>query len=280
MKKTTVVLISIILIASFAGIVFYGIRYSRGIPVSIEKSERVHLEVPSIDKDIDLSKDLATDVWDGLAPKEVKLMYQLMILPWPKAVTQSIAVKAFHNTKDIYFYIRWKDDSENRIIERNKFSDACAILFPMEDKIQPPTIMMGFLGRANIWQWKASQDREYWLKAIRKTEAYSDFYYPFEEEELFVISKDTPKSSANDLMAIRVGTITPKEVQNVQGRGFWHGGIWQVVLRRSLKALDPEVDSVFNVGSKRLCAFAVWNGERGDRGGRKSISDWVELEIK
>ncbi len=31
---------------------------------------------------------------------------------------------------------------------------------------------------------------------------------------------------------------------------------------------------------ERLCAFAVWNGSKGDRGGRKSISDWVDLRVE
>ncbi len=140
--------------------------------------------------------------------------------------------------------------------------------------------MMGFMGKSNIWQWKASQDKEYWLKEKPETKSYVDFYYPFEEKELFVVSKDVPQSAVNDLMSIRVGTITPKKTQNIQGKGFWDNGTWRVVFKRPLQLSDPELDPAFNSGQKRLCTFAVWNGAKGDRGGRKSISDWVELEIK
>ena len=117
------------------------------------------------------------------------------------------------------------------------------------------------------------------MNELPKTEAYADYYYPFEEEEIFSVSKDIPKSAVKDLLAIRVGTITPKETQNVSGRGFWKDGVWQVVFKRSLKAVDAEDDADFRPGRK-LCAFAVWNGAKGDRGGRKTISDWAELDVK
>lgn len=280
MKKSIVILICVALALSFIGLVYYAIIYSRGIPTAVEKPERVILEAPFIDKALDLAKGVSQDVWDTLAGKEVKLMYQVMVLPWPKVVVPSVFVKAFHNQNDIYFYISWKDDTRDDDLKMNKFSDACAIMFPMDDKAQPSSIMMGFIGKANIWQWKASQDKEYWLGKHPETEAYADYYYPFEEKETFPVSKTIPKSAVNDLMAIRVGTITPKETQRINGRGFWKEGTWSVVFKREINARDPEVDAVFNPGKPRLCAFAAWNGSKGDRGGRKSISDWVELVIK
>lgn len=281
MKKGTVVLICIVLTTGFLSLVYWGLRYSRGVPVVIEEQERVILEVPFIDRAIDLAgTNSFLDAWSSIQPKEIELMYQVMVLPWGKSLVSPIAVRAFHNNRDIYFYIEWNDQTENRSVETAKFSDAAAILFPMKEESQPPALMMGFLGNANIWQWKASQDREYWLKQGPESKAYADFHYPFEDEELFVVSKEVPKSAANDLMAIRVGTITPKEKQGVEGRGFWRRGTWEVVFKRPLKSIDPEIDAVFIQNKKRLCAFAVWNGENGDRGGRKSISNWVELVIK
>lgn len=280
MKKFIVVLISIVSVILFGMLVYHGLRYSRGVPVSVEKKEIVILNAPFIDIDIDLNKGISLNKWDSIPVKKVKLMYQVMILPWGKSLVSPISIKAFHNRKDIYFYISWKDTTENRDIGQNKFSDACAIMFPMDEEVQASTLMMGFLGRANIWHWKAIVDREYWLKQEPVTEAYADFYYPFEEKELFSVSKEVPSSAVNDLMAIRVGTITPKEIQNVQGRGFFKNGTWHVVFKRSFRAVDSGIDAVFNLGIKKLCAFAVWDGENGDRGGRKSISDWVELDIK
>lgn len=280
MRKLIVILISIILVISFGALTWYGLRHARGIPVAIEKVERIYLEVPFIDEEIDLKEAISPNFWNSIPSKEIGLEYQVMVLPWPKVVVPSVSVKAFHNKKEIYFHISWKDDTEDRSLGPNKFSDACAIMFPLGDKVQPSTIMMGFIGTANIWQWKASQDKEYWEAVHPDLEAYADFHYPFEEKELFSISKEIPKSAANDLVSIRVGTVTPKEIQNVEARGVWDDGTWNVVFKRQLETIDPEVDAVFDLGKKRLCAFAAWNGSKGDRGGRKSISDWVELEIK
>lgn len=280
-SKFTVILISVILVLAFGMLIYLGIRHSRGIPVKVEKIERAVIEVPFIDKDIDLSGGIASQIWETIAPKDVKLMYQVTALPWPKlkGIISPVSLKAFHNGENIYFYFRWEDDTEDRILEMSQFSDACAIMFPKDEKAQPASIMMGFLGKVNIWQWKANQDREYWQSETRQTKAYVDFYYPFEEEELFPVSNSVFKSAVNDLLAIRVGTVTPKEGQNVSGRGLWKDGAWQVVFKRALKQVDLEEDAGFNPG-RRLSALAVWNGSKGDRGGRKSISDWVELEIK
>jgi len=278
--KNKVIIITLVFVAGFLGLVYYAIMHSRGIPVKIEKIETPVLAVPFIDTRIDLSKDISLNTWDTLSGKEIKLMYQVMVLPWPKAVVPSVLVKAFRTQEDIYFYVSWKDDTEDRTHAMNQFSDACAIMFPLGKEAQPSSIMMGFIGKTNIWHWKASQDNEYWQGAHPKTDAYADFYYPFEEKELFVVSKQTPQSAVSDLLAIRVGTVTSKEANAIQGRGFWKDGAWNVVFKRPLKAENIEEDTGFELGKKRLCAFAAWNGSKGDRGGRKSISDWVELDIK
>jgi hypothetical protein len=283
MKKSTAIVISIVLTAGFVGLVFYGLRYSRGIPVVIEEKTELILEARFLDQEIDLSKGIAAPIWKEIIPTEVELVYQVTVLPWPqRGLISPIIVKAFHNKKDIYFYISWQDFTEDYILAANKFSDACAIMFPLGKKIEPKpsTLLMGFLGKANIWHWKASIDREFWLNDFPEDKAYVDFYYPFEKEELFPISKDVPKSAVRDLLSIRVGTITPKEKQQVEGKGAWNAGVWEVVFRRSLNPADAELDAIFSSGKKQYCAFAIWNGFKGDRGGRKSISDWVELSIK
>ena len=279
--KKTVYFITFVLLAAFAGLVYYGARHWRGVPVQIEKFETPVLNVAFMDKDIDLAQGLALEVWQEIKPQEIKLMYQVTALPWPKikGLLPAITVKAFHSKENIYFYMSWPDDTEDRIHEITQFSDACAIMFPVEKDVQPHTIMMGFLGRVNIWQWKANQDREYWLKESPQTKAYVDYYYPFEDKELFPVSQHVTKFAVNDLLAIRVGTITPKDVQEVMGKGVWENGVWTAVFKRPLKSLEGE-NGVNFISGKRLSALAVWNGSKGDRGGRKSISDWLELNIQ
>ncbi|MDO8749147.1 MAG: ethylbenzene dehydrogenase-related protein [Candidatus Omnitrophota bacterium] len=281
MKKSTAFLIAVILIAAFAGLIYYGVTNSRGTPVKIEKIVTPLAEVPFIAQDIDLAQGISPELWQGIKPQEIKLMYQVTVLPWPKikAGLGEVTFKAFHNKENIYFYLSWPDNTEDRFHETAVWPDAGAIMFPLEKKAQPHTIMMGFLGRVNIWQWKANQDREYWKNESPQTNAYVDFYYPFEEQELFPVSKHVTKSAVNDLLAIRVGTITPKDNQEVMGKGVWENGVWSIVLKRPLEALEAENGVNFAAG-KKLAALAIWNGSQEDRGGRKSISDWVELNIQ
>lgn len=280
MRKSVVILVAVILIAAFSLVVYYGFVHSRGAPVPIESPTRVLLKSPFVDNSIDLAKGIDAEFWATLPPQDVKLLYQVMVLPWPKVVTPSVTVKTFHNKSDIYFYMSWKDGTEDRTLGIGKFSDACAIMFPLsKDPGDFPTLMMGFMGKANIWHWKANRDREYWSGQEFNDNAYADYHYPFEDKETLAVSKDALTSAVNDLISIRVTTITPKEAQNVAGKGMWSDGAWQVVFKRAIEPLDPELDAGFAY-VKRLCAFAVWNGDKGDRGGRKSISDWVELEVR
>ncbi|MFQ5953348.1 MAG: ethylbenzene dehydrogenase-related protein [Candidatus Omnitrophota bacterium] len=281
MKKFTIILICIVSIIGFAALAYYGLRYSRGVPVAIEEEpEKVNLKVPFVDSEIDLSKGVDLGGWDAIPSQEIELVYQVMVLPWGKSLVSPVSVKAFHNRKDIFFYITWSDSTENRMIGTSTFSDACAVMFPIDDDAQPSSLMMGFLDGANIWHWKAVRDSKFWLKEEPKTTPYVDFHYPFEKEELFPVQDEALKSAVNDLMAIRVGTITMKSRQDVEGRGLWDNGTWHIVIKRSLKHIDDKEDAVFKLGEKRLCAFAVWEGESGDRGGRKSISNWAELQIE
>lgn len=277
MKKNNVILIIIVTISSVA-LAYFVLGVSSGI-MAATQAHQMPIEVQFIDKDIYLEKGIFPEIWEPIRSNDIGMEYQVMVLPWGKSLINPVTVKSFHNRKEIYFYMSWKDDTEDRIIGTSRFSDAAAIMFPIGNNVQNSTIMMGFMGNgSNIWQWKASQDNEYWLNETSKIEAYTDYYYPFEDNETLAVSKAAPGSAVNDLMVIRVGTLTPKPSQNVQGRGLWDNGTWQVVFKRSLNITDPEQDADFNTLTR--VAFAVWNGANGDRGGRKSIAhDWTTLEM-
>jgi len=281
MKKTiSVTLISLILVIGFSALVYYGFKHPRGASVVYEAPEVSVIEVQHRGDGIDLSRGIAPDVWEAIPAQEVEMMYQVTVLPWPKSAIDKMSVKAFHDAKDIYFYLSWEDSTENRSYKTGRFSDACALMFPLNEEVKPSTIMMGFLDATNIWQWKAHQDEEYWTQSFPTSEAYVDFYYPFEDEELFPVSRSIPKSAINDLSAIRVGTVTIKETQSIQGRGIWKDGRWHVVFKRFLSGTGSEEDATFDKEKTIYCALGAWNGEAGDRGGRKSISDWIEMKIQ
>jgi hypothetical protein len=244
------------------------------------KQTTTTVAVTYLREDIDLSRGISPQTWRSLEPATIDLMYQFITLPAAKKRIPAVIVKSFHNRRDIYFYLSWKDDTENRSFALNKFSDACAIMFPMKRDANPITLLMGVTGKSNIWQWKAGRDRQFWLKPELANEVTADFYYPFEDKEVLPVSRDTLRSAVDDLLAEGAGTLTRKDTGNIQGRGLWVDGTWHVVFKRSLESDGPMFDATFDPGDQRLLAFALWNGQNGDRGGRKSFSSLVELDIE
>lgn len=238
MSKSTVIVVAAILLGLFGAAVYYGVTHARGIPSGAEPVKRQLLEAPFSDREIDLDSGIGAEVWSSLAGREIEMNYQVMVLPWGKSPLKPVTVKAFHNNKNVYFYMSWKDETQDAQTAVDKFADACAIMFPLGDNAKASTIMMGFMGEANVWHWKASQDRQYWLKDEPGINPYTDLYYSFEEDEMFVVSKTVVKSAVNDLLAIRVGTVTPKQTQSVSGRGIYENGVWQVVFKRAMASGD------------------------------------------
>jgi heme/copper-type cytochrome/quinol oxidase subunit 2 len=140
-------------------------------------------------------------------------------------------------------------------------------------------IMMGFSSPVNIWHWQADKDIQFWEDREAAPTIRSDFRYPFEQEEILSVTTPELKSAVADMLAQRAGSLTNKTVQRVQGRGLWNGGSWSVVFSRSLTTDDSQFDCQFPWG-QRLAAFAVWDGDQDQRGGRKSMSQWVTLQIE
>ncbi|MDW7680511.1 MAG: ethylbenzene dehydrogenase-related protein [bacterium] len=278
-KKAIIFLIAISLVFAFILLLRWGFQHSRGtpVPITVDQKQLPQIKVQYYDKEINFQNGIDLPFWGSIANNEVELVHQVTALPWPRAFTPRVNIKTFHNAENIYFYLNWQDETENRELSAGHFSDACAVMFPLDEEVEKSMIMMGFMGRANIWHWQAVHDQQIWLKTDRE-KVYADFHYPFEQQETLAVSKQPPTTAVSDLMAVRVGTVTPKPTQEVTGRGIYTNGFWQVVLRRALQSSDSNDSSNFGF-KKQLCAFAVWNGEYADRGGRKSISDWVELEI-
>ena len=88
-----------------------------------------------------------------------------------------------------------------------------------------------------------------------------------------------PRASAvEDILSEGPGSITAKEKQAVTGRGRWKEGRWAVVVARALTTPET-IDFQFATGARSRLALAVWDGARGEKGSRKSISEWVWLEL-
>jgi len=223
-------------------------------------------------------------VWQRIQPVTIPLTFQVLMIPWGKSDKGPVEVRAFHDGRTLYLLLEWSDSTEDRGGPRvEDLADAAALMFPLQAE-QTASLMMGFLGRVNIWHWKANWDEEVWGQPPTYT-AYSDVY-PFENDPTFYPARaagnlraaNPRKSAVEDILSEGPGSITAKEKQVVSGRGRWRDGRWAVVVTRALTTPEA-IDFQFAPGQRNHMALAVWDGARGEKGSRKSISEWVWLEL-
>ena len=81
---------------------------------------------------------------------------------WPNPSTKYVFVKAATNGKEIAVHLEWLDPTRNDImVQSQQYKDQAAIMFPVNQSGEEPPFTMGGDGeRVNIWQWKATWDKE------------------------------------------------------------------------------------------------------------------------
>jgi DMSO reductase family type II enzyme heme b subunit len=81
---------------------------------------------------------------------------------WPNPSTKWVNVKAATNGKEIAVRLEWTDATRNDVmVQSQQYKDQAAIMFPVNQSGEEPPFTMGGDGeRVNIWQWKATWDKE------------------------------------------------------------------------------------------------------------------------
>ena len=81
---------------------------------------------------------------------------------WPNPSTKYVFVKAATNGKEIAVHLEYNDPTRNDImVQSQQYRDQAAVMFPVKQGGEEPPFTMGGDGeRVNIWQWKATWDRE------------------------------------------------------------------------------------------------------------------------
>ncbi len=279
-NKITIAIIIMLTLGIFAWLINYGWQNRYGSPDTYEVIAPEVLTVGYYAEDLTLKEtDVFAQIWQNIPILKIVLSHQTTERPWPKGLTPVVGVQAFHNGKDIYFKMTWEDDHPDTVASVDTFVDGCAVAVPIDADAPIRSIMMGFSSPINIWQWQANKDMQYWQGKTGIEDVDVDFVYPFEDEEIFSVSVPELKSAVTDLVAQRAGSLTRKDDQMVQGRGLWRDGSWNVVFKRSLTTNDQQQDCQFS-GPKLSVSFAVWDGDQNERGSRKSISEWVNLQIQ
>jgi len=157
-----------------------------------------------------------------------------------------IEVKSVNNGKEIFFWCRWKDDTENRAItDTNEFVDGMGMMFPMKGdaKIEE----MGSPQKpVNLWYWRP------------------DF-----------------NEKPHNLTAQGIGTTQTTEKSFLFSKSKWENGYWTVVIGRALEVKEQLNEAVqMKPGQTVKVGWAVMEGSNKERGGAMSYSVYFRnLEI-
>ncbi|MEW6303070.1 MAG: c-type cytochrome [Verrucomicrobiota bacterium] len=207
---------------------------------------------------------------------------------WPEPNTIfALSVRAVHDGKRVAIQMQWRDPVRNGAPVRvQDFQDAVALQFSLNGST--PFLGMGDARNpVNIWMWRAGWQQE--LDGPRPD--VNTRYVSIHVDTYFKTSYQTAQAAGNPLAQPRksavedanargFGTLTPQPAseQNVQGRGVWHDGFWNVLVYRDIKSSN-EGDVKFQLNKPVPVAFAIWDGAQQDRNGRKEISNWYQLVL-
>ena len=132
-------------------------------PISVSattiEAVRVHSAIPVNPSDV---------FWSNYGPTKGKnvvidLQPQMITNPmWPAPATKWVNVKAVTNGKEIAIRLEWVDSTRNDImVQSQQYKDQAAVMFPVDPSGPVPPFTMGGEGEpVNIWQWKATWNKE------------------------------------------------------------------------------------------------------------------------
>ncbi|MAF96304.1 MAG: hypothetical protein CMM60_11200 [Rhodospirillaceae bacterium] len=187
--------------------------------------------------------------WHKTKAVEVSLYPQRTVSPGSAAMDVArIAVRALYNGEAIALWLEWRDRAPADIVSVGRFADAVAVQWPVE--YGPgrglPYVGMGDPSRpVALWFWRAD-------------------------------------GKVETLAAAGFGSLTAQPSDGVEAKGVWEDGIWRVVFRRPLRALQGDEMVRFDPARQGLIplALATWQGEAGQRDGDKRLSGWRALRFE
>ncbi|MBI2195383.1 MAG: c-type cytochrome [Planctomycetes bacterium] len=226
---------------------------------TVLKARRVEGTLPADPKD---------GLWAQADLMDVPMTGQVMVEPrqwWPRV--NVITVRALYNGDQVAFHLAWDDRTRSlgKLAEGQKmpegisqvYPDAVHVQFParLPDGPEKPHFFLGEPGKpVNLWHYQADWEGE--------------------------SSRRSPVEEQTSSGSRRLPASHPAESQQVNGRGVFSNGQWQVVMVRSLVTEDVQKDIQFVRGRLIPVSFAVWEGDSGDHGNQASISSWYYLVLE
>ena len=242
--------------------------------------------------------------WSSAKVTTISMNPQTITIPRiTEAGVKSLQVRALFDSERFGLLAEWVDPERNvGIGSVASFRDAFAFQFPSDLNQPKPSFAMGQPGNAvTIYQWKSD-----WQFASKYDvdEQYPNMeadHYPFSGVPAGRIPEATDYKEKGDLTYVTAwkagnlladlahqattsvekltaegfGTLKTSVEQDGEAQGVMDQGLWRVVIAvpRVQKAFTLEQGQVLPLG------FAVWDGSRGERNGRKAFSLWNELTL-
>ena len=241
-------------------------------------------------KDADITPEPSSPIWDGVKSTNLHLRQ----LSARRGAVEILNVASVNNGETIAIRLKWKDPTKDGFVENrgDVFRDGVAVQVALGEVTlhthghNEPFFGMGNRGKpVNIWHWKAGLEET--LEASEESE-YSTGGVDMDALIFGGVMSNpitrlntTQETQVEELNAEGFGTITPQrpEEQNVEGLGEWVDGEWTVVFTRKMEP-DNKWDADFaHRTDPALTAFAVWDGSKEDRNGRKVVTVWQRLHV-
>ena len=211
--------------------------------------------------------------------------------------TTSIAVRAVRSAEQIALCLEWQDETLDLARGNEVYPDAAAVSFGLSDEPPPLPIGLGVENDGsgdpvNTWHWAA--DRQYEVTTgqpsapLAARESHGEWYLfvqgstakipdvePIDQPDRAIANRATLDANARGLGPI---AIQPPSSQQASTTATWSGGMWRVVIVRSLSSAD-EQDVQFTSARRIPVSFALYNGSKGDHAAVKLVSAWHWLEV-
>jgi mono/diheme cytochrome c family protein len=267
------------------------VHYIRSKSAREYKEAKFETDIYSLPVKVELNIDPFSPVWEGVASTSLVLRP----LSARRGAVEFINVASVNNGEQLAVRLQWEDPTHDAFSELHSdtFRDGAAVQFALGAVTlhthghNEPFFGMGNRNKpVNIWHWKAGLEET--------LEAEDDLEYAGGGVDMDALIyggimsnpvarlNATGENPVEELNAEGFGTVTPQppENQNVEGSGEWKDGLWTVVFLRDMqKSGKWDVDFAKRI-DPALMAFAVWDGFKEDRNGRKVISVWQRLNIK
>ncbi len=233
------------------------------------------------------------DVWNGVPDVHAPLLAQQLVPPSLDAAgVAALAIRALHDDTTLAFRLAWDDPVVDDLDGVRRYHDAVAVMLPTAPG-PAPAITMGAAGvPVHILQWRATWQRDLDGKT-GVDQIYPRVVHDVMPDDILPtavaaaywvgrkagnpLSQTRRTTPVEQVVAEGFGTSTHLASADAAGAGVHDGSGWKVAI--TVPRARPDAGAPLESGRRWHVAFAVWLGDRENRGGRKHYADWIPLQL-